>query len=74
MILELVMPRQLIFLPSSLDIKAPTLMEEDADVEPSNVDKVVAEFERNTDMKLDLVEKAPVNEAILTQIDPTLIP
>lgn len=68
MILELVMPRQLIFLPSSLDIKAPTLMEEDADVEPSNVDKVVAEFERNTDMKLDLVEKAPVNEAILTQI------
>lgn len=82
MILELVSPRQLIFLSSCLDIKTidakntssgpsrnnRALIPADDIEEPTNVDRVVGEFEQQTEMKLELIEKALVNEAITTQI------
>ncbi|VVT50613.1 uncharacterized protein SAPINGB_P002822 [Magnusiomyces paraingens] len=67
-ILQQVEPRQLIFLPSSLDIRNPRVSQK-AQPSSTNVDEIVSEYEQAAaEMKLELITKAPTNEAIITQI------
>lgn len=77
MILQLVEPRQVIFLPSCLDIRtsssdggetSTTLVSSGPSTEPTNVDEIVSEFEQGEDLNLDLVAKASANEAVIIQI------
>lgn len=77
MILDLIEPRNLIFLPSCLDIKPyseDTEMGDDGDdstnksTSETNVDRILADFQQQADMNLDLIAKAIPNEAIFTQI------
>lgn len=75
MILELVEPRNLIFLPSCLDIEP---YSEDTDMgddekqptkrSETNVDRILLDFKQQADTNMGLITKATPNEAIFTQI------